>query len=159
MARRASALALGGIEHMSNPTTQAFQASHGDEPVFFRFRASLRIAGEGLDFEEISRTLGLTPTHQHRKGEPHGQGLRRQDIWIYDAPIDRERPLHEHIMALWDAVCPQIPYLRELKQKFHVDVFCGYRSNNSTAGFEVDHRCLGLFAELEVPFGVSVIIS
>ena len=144
---------------MSNPTTQNPGARGEDEPVFFRFRVSLRIAGEGLDFDEISRTLGLTPTHQHRKGEPHGQGSRQQDIWIYDPPIDRQRPLHEHITALWDAVRPQIPYLRELKRRFHVDVFCGYRSNSSTAGFEVDHHCLGLFTELEVPFGVSVIIS
>jgi len=144
---------------MSDPTRQQTGVAHEDEPVFFRFRASLRIAGEGLDFDEISRTLGLTPTHQHRKGEPHGHGSRRQDVWIFDAPIDRERPLHEHIMALWDAVRSQIPYLRELKRKFDVNVFCGYRSNSPTAGFEVDHRCLGLFGELEVPFGISVIIS
>jgi len=144
---------------MSNPTTQKPEVVHEDEPVFFRFRASLRISGKGLEFDDISRTLGLTPTHQHRKGEPHGHGSRRQDIWIYQAPIDKERPLDEHIMALWNAVRPHIPYLRELKRKFHVDVFCGYRSNSSTAGFEVDHRCLGLFTELDVPFGVSVIIS
>jgi hypothetical protein len=73
--------------------------------------------------------------------------------------VDKTRPLHEHIMALWDAVRPHIPYLRDLKRQFHVDVFCGYRSNSGTAGFEVDHRCLGLFAELEVPFGVSVIVA
>ena len=144
---------------MSNVTTGRAECVHSEEPVFRRFRASLRIAGEGLDFDEICRTLGLTPTHQHRKGETHGEGSRRQDIWIYDAPIDRERPLYEHIMALWDAVRPQIPYLRELKRKFDVSIFCGYRSNSSTAGFEVGHHCLGLFAELEVPFGVSVIIS
>ena len=144
---------------MSNVTRGQAEVVHNDEPVFRRFRASLRIAGEGLDLNEISQTLGLTPTHQHRKGEPHGEGSRRRDIWIYEAPVDRERPLHEHIMALWDAVRPQIPYLRELKRRFDVSVFCGYRSNSSTAGFEVDHRCLGLFAELEVPFGVSVIIS
>jgi len=62
-------------------------------------------------------------------------------------------------MALWDTVRPHIPYLRDLKQKFQVDVFCGYRSNSDTAGFEVDHHCLGLFAELEVPFGVPVIVA
>jgi hypothetical protein len=80
-------------------------------------------------------------------------------MWSYQPPVDRARPLHEHIMALWDAIRPHIPYLRSLKSKFHVDIFCGYRSNSCTAGFDVDHRCLGLFTELEVPFGVSVIIS
>jgi hypothetical protein len=81
------------------------------------------------------------------------------DAWLYDAPVGKDRPLDEHIMALWDAIRPQVQYLRELKQKHTVDVFCGYRSNSNTAGFQVDHNCLGLFAELAIPFGVSIIIS
>ncbi|SRR5260221_8686297 len=133
-----------------------------EEPVFFKFSATLRIFGDGVDMAEISRTLGLTPTHSHRKGERRTASRSEhwpRDMWSYQAPIDREKPLHEHIMALWDAVRPHMSYLRDLKRKFHVDIFCGYRSNSGTAGFQVDHRCLGLFAELEVPFGVSVIIS
>jgi Domain of unknown function (DUF4279) len=144
---------------MSNSNLIESEASQKDEPVFRRFRASLRISGDGLGMDEISRTLGLTPTHTHRKGEPHGNGSRSQSIWIFEPAIDRTRPLDEHIMALWNAIRPHIPYLRELKQKFHVDIFCGYRSNSDNAGFEVDYRCLGSFAELEIPFGVSVIIS
>ena len=132
---------------------------HVDEPVFRRFRASLRISGDRLDTNELSRALGLTPTHTHRKGDPHAGGFRSNTIWIFEPAVDRTRPLDEHIMALWDAVRPNIPYLRELKQKFRVDIFCGYRSNSDNAGFVVDYRCLGLFAELEIPFGVSVVIS
>jgi Domain of unknown function (DUF4279) len=144
---------------MSKPTKKQAKVIH-EEPVYFNFRASLRIYGDGVDIDEISRTLGLTPTHSHRKGSRRSPGSapRLHDAWNYRVPVDSARPLHEHIMALWDAVRPHIPYLRGLKSKFHVDIFCGYRSNSSTAGFEVDHRCLGLFAELEVPFGVSVII-
>jgi Domain of unknown function (DUF4279) len=140
------------LESVRNPTAQKRDA---DEPVyFFRFSATLRISGDGLDFEGISRALGLTPTHTHQKGE-----RRKHDMWSYTAPVAREQPLEVHIMALWGAVRPHIPYLRDLKRKFQVDVFCGYRSNSGTAGFQVGHRCLGLFSELEVPFGVSVIIS
>jgi hypothetical protein len=126
----------------------------GKEPDYYaRFRAGLRIAGEGLDFEEISRTLGLKATHTHRKG-----GKRKVDMWLYYAPVDRTRPLDEHIMAIWEAVRPQMTYLRQLKKRFKVDLCCGYQSNSCTGGFNVDHRCLGLFAELDIPFGVSVII-
>ncbi|HEY1662884.1 MAG TPA: DUF4279 domain-containing protein [Verrucomicrobiae bacterium] len=140
------------LESVINPPTKKTEAV---EPVyFFRFSATLRISGDGLDFEEISRTLGLTPTHTHQKGE-----RRKHDMWLYKVPVPREQPLESHIMALWDAVRLHIPYLRDLKRKFQVDVFCGYRSNSGTAGFQVGHRCLGLFSKLEVPFGVSVIIS
>jgi hypothetical protein len=125
------------------------------EPVyFFHFSSTLRIAGDGLNFDEISQTLGLTPTHTHRK-----RGRHKQDMWAYKVPLDRQRPLEEHIMALWDVIRPHIRYLQDMKQKFKVDVFCGYRSNSATAGFQVSHSCLGLFSELEIPFGVSVVIS
>jgi len=142
---------------MIKPNTQTPAA---DELVYFsKFKASLRILGDGLDFDEISRTLGITPTSTRRKGAGHGLLTKDYDIWIYTPPIARERPLDEHVMAIWDAVRPHISYLRTLKQRFHVDILCGYRSNSGAGGFNVDHRCLGIFSELEIPFGVSVIIS
>ncbi len=45
-----------------------------------------------------------------------------------------------------------------LKERLTVDVFSGYRSNCGTAGFEVSHRSLEMFMQLEIPFGVSVVI-
>jgi hypothetical protein len=140
---------------VDNPKLKGKEADY-----YALFKASLRIAGDGLDFDEISRKLGLTPTTKRRKGKAPGSHKppRKQDLWLYTAPVARERPLDEHIMALWDAVRPHMPYLRKLKQKFQIDIFCGYRSNSCTGGFKVDHRCLGLFAELDIPFGVSVII-
>jgi hypothetical protein len=133
----------------------------GKEPDYYaHFRATLRIVGDGLDFDEISQTLGLTPTTTRRKGAAPGSHTLpgKPDLWLYRAPVARERPLDEHIMALWDAVRPQMAYLRRLKKRFKVDLCCGYQSNSCTGGFNVDHRCLGLFAELDIPFGVSVII-
>ena len=146
---------------MSKSTKKKTEVVYKEKPFFFKFSSTLRIHGDGIDIDEISKTLGLTPTHSHRKGDLRAPSQRpwRDDAWHYSPPVERERPLHEHIMALWDAVRPHISYLRSLKPKFHVDIFYGYRSNSSTAGFEVDYRCLGLFIELEVPFGVSVIIS
>ena len=61
--------------------------------------------------------------------------------------------------ALWAVVRPAIGYLKGLKLRCKVNVFCGYWSNCDTAGFEVPHTCLELFTALEVPFGVSVIIA
>jgi hypothetical protein len=146
---------------MSDSTPKESEVGHEDEPVFFKFSATLRIAGDGVDFDEISRTLGLSPTHSHRKGERRSPSAEpwQHDVWSYRPVVDRAQPLDKHITALWDAVRPHIAYLRSLKQKFHVDIFCGYRSNSCTAGFKVDYLCLGLFSELEVPFGVSVVIS
>jgi hypothetical protein len=135
------------------------EAIYSLEEVSVNFSASLRIFGDALDFAEITRTLGVQPTHQYRKGERRSSRAvpYKHNGWIFRPSLDETRPLTEHILALWVVVRPHVAYLRSLKQTCKVDVFCGYRSNHQAAGFEVDHRCLELFTALEVPFGVSVV--
>jgi hypothetical protein len=134
-----------------------------EEPeYFFRFSAALRIFGEIGDLEAITAELGVAPTHTHRRGEkPLPTSLRsyEHDMWSYSAPIPQDRPLHVHLEALWRAVRPHVGYLRSLKERLSVDVYCSYHTNCGTGGFEVDHRALTIFTELEVPFGVSVGIA
>jgi hypothetical protein len=132
-----------------------------DEVNYFSFRATLRIHGDDVPFEEISRRLGVQPTHSHRKGErrgPKSPGYR-DDAWHFEPPLPETESLERHIEALWKVLRPEVEYLKTLKQRCKVDVLCGYRSNCDTAGFEVSHECLELFTALEVPFGVSVIIA
>jgi Domain of unknown function (DUF4279) len=131
-----------------------------DEANYFCFSATLRIHGDGVPFEEISERLGVEPTKLHRKGERRGprSPAWRDDAWQFQPPLPETEPLERHIQALWEVVRPHVEYLKSLKQRFKVDVFCGYRSNCDMAGFAVSHQCLELFTALEVPFGVSVII-
>ena len=132
-----------------------------DEANYFRFSATLRIHGDDIPFEEISQRLGVQPTHLHRKGErrgPRSPGYR-DDAWHFEPSLPETEPLERHIEELWHVVRPAVDYLKSLKQRFIVNVFCGYRSNCDTAGFEVSHKCLELFMALEVPFGVSVIVA
>jgi hypothetical protein len=137
---------------------------NGEEPEeanYFCFSATLRIHGDGVPFQEIGERLGVEATHIHRKGEHHGprSPAWRDDAWHFKPALPETEPLQCHIEALWEVVRPQVEYLKALRQRFKVDVFCGYRSNCDSAGFEVPHKCLELFTALEVPFGVSVIIA
>jgi hypothetical protein len=132
-----------------------------EEDTFFAYSATLRIAGEISNMDEISATLGLSPTHLHRKGEKRDAKAAgyRQDMWSYSPPIEKSEPLHKHIDALWLKLKPHKHYLLELKNFLNVDVFAGYRSNCDTAGIEVPHTSLEMFTELEIPFGVSIIVT
>ena len=132
-----------------------------DEATYFCFSATLRIHGDNIPFEEISQRLGVQPTRVHRKGEHPGprSPAYPDDAWHFQPSLSETEPLERHIEALWQVVRPQVDYLKSLKQRFKVDVFCGYRSNCDYAGFAVSHKCLELFTTLEVPFGVSVIVA
>ena len=139
----------------------ALSGDEADEQAYFAHSASLRIAGDGLDFGEITRALGLEPTHAHRKGDkpgPRSSGFPT-DMWSYTPSVPEDRPLSEHIDALWSQIRHAEAFLLGLKGVAIVDVVLGYRSNLDHAGVEVPHTSLEMFARLEIPFGISIIIT
>ncbi|MGH7219003.1 MAG: DUF4279 domain-containing protein, partial [Nitrospiraceae bacterium] len=134
--------------------------SEEPDETYFAFSATLRIHGEGLDFDEITRSVGLRPTHTHKKGESRRPGGHpyRDDAWHYSSGLPEEAPLDAHLQTLWADVAPARDFLLSLKSRCSVDVFCGYRSNCDHAGFQVEPTSLAIFTALDVPFGVSVIV-
>ncbi|MBW3596331.1 MAG: DUF4279 domain-containing protein [Planctomycetes bacterium] len=128
-----------------------------DEETYFAYSASLRIFGNIPDLDEITTRLGITPTNAHRRGArspPY-----KHDMWSYSPDIAEDEPLEHHINALWAELKPNKEYLLDLKRTVTVDVFLGYRSNCDHAGVQVPHTCLEMFTELEIPFGVSIVIA
>ncbi len=137
------------------------KGSEPEEPAYFAYSASLRIFGDNLDFEEITNNIGIQPTLTHRKGDkkgPNSPGFK-EDLWCYNPKLTEDKPLEEHINALWHSIKGSMDYLLLLKQRAKVDVFLGYRSNIDHAGFEIPHTCLEMFVRLEIPFGMSIIIA
>ena len=131
----------------------------GDEPSYFAYSATLRIHGTNLPFDEISQALGVDPTHQHKAGERPRPSARpyADDAWQFTAPVAEDSELTEHLRSLWRTVQLHVAFLTALNA--NVDVFCGYRSNNGAAGFSVEADAPEIFAALNVPFGISVIVD
>jgi len=130
---------------------------------YFCYSATLRIWGNRInDFKEITKTLGLVPSHTHRKGEPinikRPGKLWEHDMWSYKAPVEEEEPLDAHIQVLWNGLKSHKKYLLGLKENLIVDVFLGYRSNTGTAGFKISAESMKMFVELNIPFEVSIIV-
>lgn len=80
-------------------------------------------------------------------------------MWSYQVPLDEAEPLEKHIVALQDKFKNKKKYLLDLKRKLNVDVLLGYRSNCDHAGVQVSHTALKMFTELQIPFGISIIIA
>ena len=133
----------------------------GEEELYFAFSATLRIFAPQLDLDDITRSMHVDPSAVHRAGDrarPKSRP-RPHDMWMFSPNVPEASPLAEHIDALWHAVRPNTTYLLELKRSAKVDVFLGYRSNSDTAGFEIPAASLEIFAALDIPFSVSVIVA
>ena len=152
---------LPGLHEGFRTLRGALAGNEPDEPPYFAYSATLRIFGDFLDLDGITQQLGLTPTNSHRKGERAGprSAPYQHDMWAYEPPVPEEQPLEVHIDALWTDIKHATAYLRTLKQLAIVDVFLGYRSNSDQAGISVPAASLTMFVELELPFGLSIIIT
>jgi hypothetical protein len=132
------------------------------EPRYFAYCATFRIFGRDLPFDEFTRELGIQPTRTQRKGElrkPQSKNEIREDAWFLSAKLPENEPLHKHIDELWSILKPHSIYLRSLKQRFRISVFCGYRSDCDQAGVDVPAASLEMFRELDIPFCLSIIIA
>jgi hypothetical protein len=132
-----------------------------EEESYFAYSATLRICGQIGNLDEITRNMGLSPTKVHRVGERRGERSPpfEHDLWSYAPSVPKGEPLAKHIDALWAAIRDKKSYLLSLKETLAVNVFLGYRSNCDTAGVEVPHASLEMFTELEIPFGISIIVA
>lgn len=133
-----------------------------EQEIYFAYSATLRIFGDIPDLDEITGRLGVTPSDTHRKGD-RGWGPNlppyEHDMWSYNAPVKKAEPLHVHVDALWNIFRERKEYLLQLKRDLKVDVFLGYRSNCDHAGVEVPYQSLEMFRELQIPFGLSIIVA
>jgi Domain of unknown function (DUF4279) len=80
-------------------------------------------------------------------------------MWSYTSPVKESEPLHVHIDSLWNTFREYKEYLLELKKDLTVNVFLGYGSNCDHAGVEVPPQSLEMFMELQIPFGLSIIVA
>jgi hypothetical protein len=136
----------------------------GDEPdeeTRFAYSATLRIFGDIPSLDDITANMGVNPTYTHRRGERRGNRSAPyiHDMWSFSPSVLEDEALEHHITALWSEIKPKKDYLLDLKRTLTVDVFLGYRSNCDHAGIQVPHTCLEMFSELEIPFGVSIVIA
>ncbi len=135
-----------------------------DKELYFNYSASLRIFGKNLNFELINNTLNILPTYMHKQGDYYNLNGRNigvpfdNDMWSYSAAISEEKCLDEHIQSLWKILKKHKEFLLNLKEKYTVDIFCGYRTNCDHAGLEISPESLEVFIELNIPFGVSIIV-
>src|SRR5437773_6080987 len=120
--------------------------------------AGFRIMGEGLDLETISNRLGLTPTHMHRLGERTQSGdSYQQDMWLFDSPLDKKKGLDAHLKWLDQQLRPHYDYLRSLKPRAKLDIFCSYTSEGDQGGFSLSPKALAIFTELGIKLELSLI--
>ena len=119
----------------------------------------MRIFGEHLDFDLITRSLGVQPSNTHRLGESLSPRtpLFTHDLWSVDAPVDRVETLDKHLLSLSQILEPRYEFLRSLKGEAQVRSFCGIISDGHECAFRLSPEALRIFTRLDIDMELSLI--
>lgn len=111
-------------------------------------RAGLRVFGDELDPDEITRRLGASPTKAFRKGDPDPLGRDGRQRYAHTGRwhlhADRRFPedLNAQILEILDQVTDDLEVWRELGARYKIDMFCGVWMGHWNNGLPLFHEVL-----------------
>lgn len=124
-------------------------------------RASLRLQGEELDPDEVTRLLGKVPDTAERRGDvlriPSGrERIARWGRW--SVSVERRTPgdLDGQIAVLLDGTTNDLELWRRLTSSFDADVFCGLFLTEGNEGLCISPRTLLMLGERGIKLGLDI---
>lgn len=102
--------------------------------------ACLRVIGDDLVPEEITKALGCEPTREMRKGEPfswnkHGKPrIAKSGMWRIEAEDKLPGNLDEQVSEILAQLSDDKEVWRSLSDRYDIDLFCGLFMESSMEG-------------------------
>jgi hypothetical protein len=124
----------------------------------FAAGAAFRVYGTGLDIDNITHELGITPDHRHREGElDPGRRPYPHDMWSLSSPLAKDRDLDLHLVWLGERLLNRKNYILSLRRDFTVDIYCWKNCFSEQSGLTLPTNVLRIFIELNLDLGVSLL--
>lgn len=128
--------------------------------ILSKTKASLRVIGDDLIPDEISKFLCCEPSTKMIKGEPFSwnrQGnprIARSGMWRIEAVERIPGDLDSQIAELLKRVTDELDVWNALKQKYTLDLFCGLFMESSMEGISLSSKSLLALGErgIEISF-------
>ena len=111
-------------------------------------KVCLRVIGDDLIPNEISKLLGNEPTRMMIKGEPFSwskQGkprIAKSGMWRIEASEKIPGNLDEQISELLSQLTGNLDIWRSLSEKYTIDMFCGLFMEASMEGISLSAKSL-----------------
>ena len=125
-----------------------------------RVQVTLRIVGDALQPDRITRMLGVEPTFAAAKGDTVDRSgvpiTQRTGMWSYELPASPEWELSDAVRTLLERL-PADPALWEsLAMDYKIDLFCGLFLAARNSGTELMLETMALLVERRLPLGLDI---
>lgn len=122
----------------------------------------LRVYGDRLDPDEVTRLLGRAPSRSQRKGQSvrsdsgEVKRIARTGSWLLDEPVRDDATIDEAIGSLLGGLPDDEQAWAALGGRYHVDLLCHVFVRGVNQGFELSPRVLGLLGRRGIALGIDV---
>jgi hypothetical protein len=123
------------------------------------FRASLRISGDTLRPDEIGSLLGINPTKTRLRGGPRSSNSKQvwaDSLWLLQSPLGDDCEPVQHLEWLLNSLEPKAEIIKGLADRFRVEFFCGFSSENGQGGFTLNAQLLQRIARIGIAFSLDL---
>ena len=124
--------------------------------------ATLRIMGDDLFPEEISRLLGAVPTSGYAKGhqlpsEPSGHMVTsKSGVWRLRAKETKPENLDQQVSELLGQVTSDLSVWSDIATRFHVDLFCGWFMGNGNEGVAISPETMLALGKRGIQLSIDI---
>jgi hypothetical protein len=125
------------------------------------YSVQLRISGNNLDPNEISRHLGLEPNQVRIAGERRSSNqVWRESLWSYNGGAAADFPaewesMEEGLRALLKHLLPKKELIQQYSKSYDVVWWCGHFQSSFDGGPTLSASLLQLLADFGVPLFID----
>jgi Domain of unknown function (DUF4279) len=125
-------------------------------------RLCLRVCGDTLDPEAVSRVLGREASRCQRAGQPvlspagEVKRIARTGSWLLDWPVGTDATISEAIHALLGSLPADPEVWASLTSRYAVDLICDLTVRSVNRGFELPPELLSLLAQRGITLGFDI---
>jgi hypothetical protein len=122
--------------------------------------ATLRILGDSLNPDEITRILGCPPTEGFLKGQirpSKSKGIvQKTGSWRLEAVKKIPADLDAQVSELFGRMNKDLAVWTALSGKYEIDLFCGFFMNETDEGLELSTETLKTLGDRGVKLGFCI---
>ncbi len=124
--------------------------------------ATLRIMGDELVPEEMSRLLGAEPTSSHERGHqgvsgPSGRIVARNSgMWHLRAKETKPENLDWQVSELLGLVTSDLSVWSSIAARFRVDLFCGWFMGSGNEGVAISPETMVALGQRGIQLSIDI---
>lgn len=123
--------------------------------------ASLRIAGDDLDPDQVSAALGAVPTHGQARGQEISLKAGRTRIaqfgqWRLHATETEPEDLDGQVAELLGQLTNDLAVWSALGHHYKIDLFCGWFMGGTNEGVTISAATLRALGERGIALGLDI---